>query len=93
MRTLQASIWKGDKVLVDNVTVYLEEETSPGGLKSWYGVFQLPVMEHIEPDTFRIELDDGRGGEILISHVTMSSQAPTQVTFTGSGPLAATDAR
>ena len=94
MRTFQASIRQGDKVIVKKVTVYLEETTRPDGIRTWYGVFQLAGDDpYIEPDKYRIHLDDNRSGEILVTNVTMSSHAPTQVTFMGSGPLGAGDGR
>ena len=88
MRTFRAAITTGDRTLVEGVTVYLEEVTEPSGLRSWYGAFQLPPGQHIEPGgPYRLKLDDKRSGDILVANITLSSFAPTQVSFQGTGPL------
>jgi hypothetical protein len=89
LRTYRASI-EGAPEPLEGLTVYLEEVTDPSGLRSWYGVFQLGIGESIGMGAgpFRLNLEDGRSGDILIRNLTISSGAPTQVSFVGSGPLA-----
>jgi hypothetical protein len=89
MRTFKATISAGEETLVDGVTVYLEEVTEPSGLRSWYGAFQLARDQYIEPGgPYRLKLDDKRSGDILVTNTTVSSYAPMQVSFHGTGPLA-----
>ena len=89
MDTYKAEIQIDNTRILRSVTVYLELVTGPSGIKSWYGVFQLPTAQDVEPGgPYRIVLDDGRTGDILITNVTISSHSPTQVSFRGTGPLA-----
>ena len=80
-----ATIRAGDTTLLKGLTVYVEEITKPSGLTWWHGTIQLSPEQHIElGGPYRIELDDGRSGNIFI---TRSSPALTEVPFRGTGPL------
>ena len=89
MSRFTATLREGEETLVSDVIVYVEEATDQAGIRSWYGAFQVSLDTHVEPGgLLRIELDDGRGGDILITNITISTHAPTQVSFLGTGPLA-----
>jgi hypothetical protein len=84
----RASLQGAGNTLLDAITVYVEEGTEPSGLHTWYGVFQVPAELVIEPGgPYRLRLDDGRAGDIIVNNVSISSTAPAQVSFVGSGPL------
>jgi hypothetical protein len=86
MNTYKARIVQADSPILEGITVYLEVVTEASGLKSWYGAFGLPRGEYIDPGgPYRLELEEGGGGEILITNVTVSSNSPTQVAFQGTG--------
>lgn len=83
-----ATIREGDTRLLKGVTVHVEEVQKPFGLRTWYGSFELAAGQNIEPGgPYRIELDDGRSGNILITEIVLSGAGRTQVSFQGTGPL------
>lgn len=89
MEYLRASLKKGDQVLFEDLDITLAGLKSATGLKEWYGSFKLPADGHIEPGgPYRLILEDGRSGDILINNISISSDQLTLVHFVGSGPLA-----
>lgn len=92
MVTVTGSVLRGDEVLLDSVPVKLEVGTS-GYLKEWRGWITVPVDkrtaigEHFTAGqgALRLVLDDGRSGEILLTHFNLFGSDP--VSFTGSGDL------
>lgn len=68
------------------VTATVTEGMS-GGLRTWRGSFTLPRGEYLDPGAaYRIQLDDGRAGDILIAHI-QPLRDPVPVQFQGSGGL------
>jgi len=54
---------------------------------SWYGSFVLPVgAELAEPGRYRLELADGRHGDVTVTRVRLLECAVVGA-FTGDGPL------
>lgn len=89
MEYLRASVKEAEEVLFENLGVNLYVRKSASGLEDWYGSFELPAGGHIEPvGPYKLILEDGRSGDILISDISISSDLPTLVHFLGSGPLA-----
>lgn len=89
MEYLRASIKEGDQILFEKLDVNLAVRKSASGLKEWYGSFELPAGGHIEPgEPYKLILEDGRSGDILINHISITNDLPTLVHFLGSGPLA-----
>jgi hypothetical protein len=89
MEYLRATLKEGTQILFENLNINLAVRKSPSGLKEWYGSFELPGGGHIDPGgPYRLILEDGRSGNILISDILISSDLPTLVHFLGSGPLA-----
>ena len=88
MEKLKANIFKGDKLLFENITVHISESIDHAGIKDWYGVFNISLSEHIDPGgPYRIELEDGRIGAFIVSDIRVDFNNPTEVYFIASGPL------
>jgi hypothetical protein len=91
MQEFSGNILDGDKVLVEGIEGILLVNAPPGRTKSWHGTFNLPAGKHIKVGgTYRLELDDGRSGKIIIiRRLTTIPNASTvePVEFKGSGPL------
>ena len=78
----------GEKVIFDNVDIGIEIiEPLPSGVKAWYGAFTVEGLSGVEPGgPYRLILEDGRSGDMLINKLEMSSTRTT-VFFQGKGPL------
>lgn len=88
MEYLKANIFKDDKLLFNNIAVYISVSIDRSGIEDWHGYFNITISEHIEPGgPYRIELEDGRIGEFLVSDININFQVPTKVYFIASGPL------
>lgn len=82
------TIKQGDKIILENISIWFDVTKDPrSGLKDWHGSFTLSSEKYIEPGgPYRLILDDGRQGDILISDVQISGSG-SSVQFQGSGPL------
>ena len=89
MVVLRGTILSGDEILVKHSAVYINEKTdSDSGIVRWFGSFDLPTGTHIEPGgPYRIQLEDGRSGNILVLNVQIGSISGSVVDFQGTGPL------
>ena len=85
----RGKILDGDQVLHEDVDITVNVVGSLSGTKSFYGFFDPPFgpTKVMEESTFRLALEDGRSGEIVVSRIELSSNGPTRVYFTGSGAL------
>ena len=88
MPIFEANIYNGERTLLEGLSVHIEEITESSGIKAWSGGFDLSGSQHIDPGPYRISLDDGRAGRILVTDVNVSSHSPTRVFFDSAGPLA-----
>ena len=88
MRQYSATLKSGNKTIRENFSVWIDEFVeSESGLREWYGSFELPIKNIIEPDgPYSLELDDGRSGDILISNVQITSKG-SRIDFRGTGAL------
>jgi hypothetical protein len=88
MRHAYGTIKDGDKILIENVAIWYDVTIDPrSGLKGWYGSFTSQTEKYVEPGRpYRLILDDGRSGDILISNVEIRGSDCT-VRFRGSGTL------
>ncbi len=79
----------GDEVVLDNLDITLTVVEPPGHLKRWSGGFRLDPTDHIEPGgPYRLELEDGRAGDITVVKVEYSSASKSWlVLFTAAGSL------
>jgi len=88
METHHARILRGEDVILERVTVYLDVQDQPGRLKSWDGQIELPPGAHIELEgTYQLQLDDGRRGSFFITRMPLSADGAGSAEFQGSGPL------
>jgi hypothetical protein len=87
MAHFRGRITASGTVLLQDVQGDLFEHAPPGRLRSWNGQFSLLQGEYIGPGAYRLELDDGRSGDILITNANFSSHSNPSITFKGSGPL------
>ncbi len=88
MQFLKAKIHHGERTLLEDVSVYIKDVTEPFGINSWYGGFHLRDDQHIEEGgPYRISLEDGRTGDMLVTEVNYSSRSPTRVFFKGTSSL------
>ncbi len=81
------TITRGDDMLADRVNVWFEK-VQHGKLYDWYG--GLTLSGGVSMPTggpYRLTLDDGRSGEIVITNIRVSSSDKTEATFEGSGQL------
>lgn len=93
MEQFRGNILDGDRVLAANVEGVMERTWPRGGrLYEWHGQLELPSgaapPEFISVGgPYRLKLEDGREGDILVSRIGMSSHGSTSVEFQGTGPL------
>lgn len=89
MSQVRGTVKQNDQALLEDIEVWIFESEDPrSGLKSWSGRFTLPQGNSIEPGgPYRLVLEDGRSGDILVTTSVISSHQPTDVEFQGSGSL------
>lgn len=89
MDEIKADIFSGKELMFENITVYITLSTDRiSNLKEWRGIFYVPITQDIDTGgPYRIELKDGRSGNILITNIKINFQKPCEVFFVGSGPL------
>lgn len=82
-------IKKGDSTIIENISIWIDFKTNPRSkLSEWRGSFTLPVEKNIVPGgPYRLILDDGRSGDIIIIKIERSSSGKHVVNFKGSGLL------
>ncbi len=81
------TITRGDDMLADRVNVWFEK-VQHGKLYDWHGGLTMPGGVSMPTGgPYRLTLDDGRSGEIVITNIRVSSSDKTEATFEGSGPL------
>jgi hypothetical protein len=70
-----------------SATVNLEEVK--GAMTEWYGTISAAELTSLGPgERYRLVLDDGRSGEILVRRNTSAGEADRAIAFRGAGPLA-----
>ena len=88
MEHVDVTIHDNEKIIVENVNAWIETSETPSGHLDTNGGFSLPGNMYIESGgPFKLETDDGRSGQIIITNVQESSQHPTEVYFKMTGPL------
>ena len=87
MARFRGKITAGGKVVLADVEGEVFMHAPPGRLKSWDGGFDLQQGQLVGTGSYRLELEDGRSGDIIINNVHFSSHSAASVTFVGSGPL------
>jgi len=89
MLQIYGKIKKGDSTIIENIPIWFEfKKDSRSGLKEWYGLFKLPNKRNIsQGGPYRLILEDGRSGDILLTNIEISSSGKFDVKFQGSGLL------
>ena len=88
MERVRGRILQGQKILIDQVELWFEFVTSPGGKPKWHGGFSLPQGSSIrDGEYYVLELVDGRSGEMFINELQPSGHEGSAALFSGSSPL------
>lgn len=83
MTNFKATIYRQDGgELLKDIVVKIQEVG--GNIQSWEGSFEIGD-KHIELGQYRIKLEDGRGGDIVINKMSAGSSGETRMRFQGSG--------
>jgi hypothetical protein len=86
MAQVRGTIKFGDRNLVENVSIELEEATEEG-LQKWGGSFTLPAGGYVQPAaSYNLVLEDNRSGNIFIIKV-LPKENGAEVQFKGKGSL------
>ena len=84
---VRGTVKDGEKVLLEGVDTWVDFVDSLSGTRSWRGQLVLPGSKHIEPGgPYRLELEDGRAGDIFVTLVPMSGEDEV-VKFSVTGPI------
>ena len=86
MMQFRGNVLSGGKTVLSGIQGDVQL-TQQSGIKEWAGHFVLPKGQFILPGMYRLILDDGRSGDILISHAPGGSHRATVAYFTVSGSL------
>jgi len=84
--SLDATIELDGKFIL-GTRVNITELQDSQGRSDWTGTFTIPAREIIEPGEYRIVLEDGRSGFIIIAYAPSSSNSAMTGYFEGNGPL------
>ena len=88
MKLHRATLKEGDNVVLQDIQIYLDETTNPrNGLIERRGSFDLPRDKYIDVGMYRIILNDGRQGNIIINSASIHNGTQS-ATFVGSGEFA-----
>ncbi len=85
MERVRGKILNGEQVVFDNVDIGIEiiESRASGG-EAWYGGFTKKGLSDVERGgPYRLILEDGRSGNILIDKLERSSSGRITVLFHG----------
>jgi hypothetical protein len=86
----KASVFEGEREVLRDVTVRLQEGQGGSETASWGGAFQLnhPRQPIDEGRSYELKLDDGRCGTITITEINPSpATIDPWVSFKGRSPL------
>ena len=83
-------IKKGDSTIIENISIWIDFKVDPRSkLSEWHGSFKLPVEKNIVPGgPYRLILEDGRSGNIIITNLRPNSSGRSVVIFKGTGLFA-----
>lgn len=87
MTNFTATIYEQDGTteLLKDIVVRIQEVHGKTR-SSWHGSFEIGD-KHIPLGEYKIKLEDGRSGDVIISNMSTGSHGKTQMAFQGSGPL------
>ncbi len=84
-------IKKGVSTIIENIPISIDFKIGPRSkLSEWHGSFTLLIKKNISPagNPYRLILNDGRTGDIIITNLKINSSGRFVVIFRGSGLLA-----
>jgi len=84
-------IKKGVSTIIENIPILIDFKIDPRSkLSEWHGSFTLLIKKNISPagNPYRLILNDGRTGDIIITNLKINSSGRFVVIFRGSGLLA-----
>ena len=86
MTNFKATIYEQDETteVLKDIVVRIPEVG--GNIRSWHGSFEIGD-KHVPLGQYRITLDDGRSGDIIINNMSAGSHEEIRMTFQGSGAL------
>ena len=88
MENVRGRILKDERVVLDDLDITIYHATPAADVPSWRGGFYLDEPgAHIDPGEYRLVLEDGRSGEVVIGSVSLGMSNRTRVSFNGSGSL------
>ncbi len=74
--------------LFENLAVRLDDCSTDKNRNHWFGDFTLPPHATIEQrGVFRLIIQDGREGDILLDTQSVDSDSPSVIRFHGCSPL------
>jgi hypothetical protein len=83
-------IKKGDSTIIENIPIWIDFKIDPRSkLSKWHGSLTLLNEKNISPadNPYRLILDDGRSGDIIITNLKINSSGRFVIIFQGSGGL------
>ena len=84
MERVRGKILKGEQVVFDNVNIGIDVEPLPSGGEAWSGGFTKKGLSDVERGgPYRLILEDGRSGNIMIDKLERSSSGRITVLFHG----------
>ena len=84
-------IKEGDSTIIENIPIWIHSKiNSRSKLSEWHGSFTLLIKKNIllVGNPYRLILDDGRSGNIIITNLRPNSSGRSVVIFKGTGLLA-----
>jgi hypothetical protein len=91
MKSYTAKIFSGTKLVADGITIQIDERNPEIAPSTWNGWFRAPTSTGITAGEYRVELSDGRSGNIRVSSASYGAKAgkssTLRVQFSSNGPL------
>jgi hypothetical protein len=81
------SLVRNGQVILENITGYLWDQVGPEGQRFWLGVFALPAGHPFSAEDYRLVLDDGRAGDIVVTCASTGPWGIVVANFTLEGSL------
>lgn len=84
----QGKLFKGDQLVLSNVTVNVQQSTTPGGLMRIEGTMDYPSQKVLMPsDDYELHTDDGGVVAILVLSTSQNSRGKRVVRIKFNGAM------
>ena len=88
MERVVASVMNGDVAVVEDALIYLDAGMSSHGVQTWRAFVGVPRADVLAIGAqLRLEVIDGRVGDVLVSQMRADDDGRFTFTLTGTGPL------